>query len=246
MTERYRLTHVARAGLIWSEVRRTPITWHEVMPDHVIIRRLEGASDAPLDKLGEVRRSSLPTEVTKWAKIAFARLLRELPDEGDQGQPSEKETAAWRVMVLTLLHTMTSVDSFARTIGASALDQALDGEAEVWRRVPKHSAWGYRGKNGEILIAIRPELAAELGKHKNPEVIKLTPTEFTNGCKRHGIAADLKFRPYTETGQVSGATVLTSEFVQSLDLVEPPAEDGRYPAEKARQRWGIGGGGKGK
>ncbi len=224
--ERYRPVF-RRGPLIYSEALRREVKAGEATqtPDINIITRLSYASDAPVDRKGDVRINALPTCYTTWAKVAWGTLIGSLDDEEESGEVSESAASEFRSRLgAGLLHMMTLGES---TIvdGRPATDiqrrpvlhwcvkfargtryQAIRGYS-IWTRIAPTP-----GGIGRLEVALRSELFAQMGYRPLSD---MGQNRFTRLCENYNVGT-----PERASGK--RAVVLTDEFLHHLLVEFPP------------------------
>ncbi len=188
--ERYQPAH-GSAPARWSATLDAPLGWPDVMPDHVIMRRLEDASDAPRDKFGEVKKLALPTEFGKWAKVAYGKLLCELPaEDSPEGAAMRLDwIEGFKAAIARVLASLMLDPQDGSMRHGSLIDhlwRACHGSKD-WNQLGTVQLWGKRCEDGAFLVALLPVLATQIPRPV-PAIGDLHLAELTSRTRDCGLA----------------------------------------------------------
>lgn len=199
-------------------------------PTSDLIRRLEGASDAPLTD-GRINRGRLPGFFRTWAPVAWGDLIASVPDEdtAELGADAPAGEEFRRLVREALLSEIVLGDIITGT-GVTQVERRslIDwcqrfGKTGPWRSIRSKKCWCKLRDLGEgeveLIVAIRHELFAQVGADRR--LREMTANTFARRAQRYGVGTVGRGdRPHGQS-----AVVLASEFVRDLLANTPQDED---------------------
>ncbi len=211
----------------YSESRRAWVKQNEIKLPSEVLPRLAEACDAPDDKNGEVKMYAVATQARTWLGFAFGELIQALPADDDDHAPEAARAAMaaeLRHQVGALLKHMvfgegahcTPWAGNRRALGTWVHWVALCAPGQ-WKRFGSHDVQGRIDGDG-FRIALKPSLAGQVAKSQHPEIAAMSEPKFSKRCDRAGIRANDRDNILNGADGRSRWTILTAEFVASLDL----------------------------
>jgi hypothetical protein len=202
------------------------------VPDSKWIDEVADAVDAPRNGDGQVIRNGLPRHWSTWSKTAWGDLLASLPEE-DTAQLGDDAPArdTFRRLVREALLTEVVLGDVISGAGHQVVQTQRRSLAEwcqmfakvgPWRGIRSKRCWTkwrvVPGKNGELMIAIRHELFAQLGADR--KLRDMGSKKFAIRAARYGVGVSTKDdRPHGVS-----AIVLDPAFVADL-IAELPDDE---------------------
>lgn len=221
--------------------------------DSVLIDRLAGAADAPCSN-GVVKRAALPNFYSKWSRVAWGDLLRELPDEDSAGLDGGSAAAdTFRRQVRAALLTEVVLGDTAgrgrdsdvsRTERRSLIDWCSKfAKSGPWRSIRSKKLWCKTvllgGGEIRLKVALRVELFGQVRAH--PDLCAMTMNTFADRAARYDVGESTR----AERPEGLSSVVLYDDFVAGLtsgiaDDPETPEEANDRREREAIDRLGGG------
>jgi hypothetical protein len=191
-------------------------------PDCQVIDALEEADGSPTYKGGVVNRNALPAFFKTWAAVAWAELLKSLPDEDDaklsQDAPAAEE---FRRLVREALLDDVVLGEVIRKAGVTQTERRplifwcqKFARPGPWRSIRGKRCWcrlrDLGGGEVRLQVAIRHEVFSQL--HADRRLSSMGANKFTRRAAKYGVGTSTENnRPHGQT-----AVVLDDAFVADL------------------------------
>jgi hypothetical protein len=229
--ERYQPLFKRDNAIYCTDGSEVPMMVACAVPDSRIIDRLSRAADAPQYKGGGVNHGALPGFFTKWARVAWGDLLRELPEEDadDRGHscPAREDFRKWIRAVLVQEVTLGDVIGHA---GVSQTERnSLIGwcvkfaKTGPWRKIRSKECYcklvDLGGGEVRLRVAIHPELFTQVGAERR--LRSMSGNTFTRRAAKYGVGTTSR----ADRPQGRSAVVLNDDFVADLTAGIPDEDD---------------------
>jgi len=195
--ERYRPVFRRGNAVVSADGVEVPMNHACAVPDSNLIARLAAASDAPTYQGGGVKRGSLPTFFSTWARVAWGDLLADMPEEdaAQLGTDSPTREEFRRLVREALLSEVVLGD----TIGDSNVTQTerrslIDwcerfAKPGPWRSIRSKQCWCKRVEKGggEVVlrVAVRHEVFSQL--HADRRLSAMGAKTFARRAAAYGV-----------------------------------------------------------
>jgi hypothetical protein len=210
---------------------------------------LAEARNAPRDDRGDLKEYALLTQAPRWQKAAFKTLAVRLPVAGDGDAGNAAGTDTRRLLAALVKHPVHGEGAecrdwagSTRALGTWCHYMAVLKPGEPVRFGSK-DAMGIIDERG-FRIALRPELAGQVSKQQHPEIAGWSTSKLTKRCEAAGIMDSWsnifdpkRGDPVDKRGRW---TVLTAEFVASLDLSTDHVTNADVDVARARAAGDLG------
>lgn len=218
----------AYATKLNREVKANEATW---APPRELLDLLAGATDAPRDKEGAVKRHGLPQFFNTWAKSAWVDLLNGLPDEEKAEVVSGEAEEEFRAHLAGALGQLVTIGETVYEGGKQVQRAerrsllhwcARFARGGPWKSIRSFACWCRIEETAagtpRLAVAVRADLFKQLPYRPLAE---LTPTRFARLCAAYGagVAND------GERPQGRRAVVLEPAFLDGL-LADPDQSEG--------------------
>jgi hypothetical protein len=234
-TTTLRPSYVTLDGRVFCEQADRPLKLVKVGVTSDLLKEVRLASNAPLLKGGAVDENRLPGHAKKWLEVAWNDIKQELPKRA----AAEHAAEAFKKQIGALLKHRTWGEGATcagwtggqRALGTwthYATELAVANKCGVRRaRFGSFDIMGIIDTKG-FRVALRPSLAGQLSKATHSEIDEMTPEKFSRHCAACGIRDDTTENIFDDGGKRERWTILTAEFIESLDLAidhrDPQAE----------------------
>jgi hypothetical protein len=137
-----------------------------------LIEQLGGAEDAPKWADGGIKRADLPRFFSTWAKVAWANLLDELPEEEAASEVNQTAKEEFEARLADALNTIVTLgheykqgaDAASKVERRSLLDWCvLFAKPGGWKAIRSYRVWAKK-EGDRIAVAMRAELFGQLNK----------------------------------------------------------------------------------
>ena len=206
-------------GHVFSDTRKTRVTYRDVTGDVAILRQLAVARDAPRERNGHVKTPALPTQFKSLLPFAWGTMVKTLPLETEEeAEIRPAAQAEFKKQIFDLLnHPMQDSRSGVKKPIATLVHHDATLNKGEWVRYSGLQVWG-RILDDSFQIALRPGLALQVQSPDHKSIAAMTPEAFGQRCRLCGIAASGEDNRFTlKDGRVR-VVILTAEFVDTLDL----------------------------
>jgi hypothetical protein len=215
-----------RGAQVYSQRLGRQVSRTEVHPDNDIIDRLVKAGAAEIDRKGNVDLRGLPKVFRDWLPVAWGQLLKDLPEEGADGEfvePAEKE---FRARLTAVFSTVVALGYSYRKFGDREdrhevmRDPIIDWAARFakgprWESVRGFRIWSKKTRDGQIHVAFRAEL---IGQLHCPGWGTVDQDRLSHLCRLYAVGMPCKV-----AGGTARAIELTPEFL--ADLLDSPVNE---------------------
>ena len=138
-----------------------------------LIEKLAGSQDAPKQSDMTADRSKLPSFFKKWVPVAWADLMRELPEEEKTAEICDSAKDEFKSRLAEVLNSMMSFGEFDRDAQQTKIERRslLDWcsrwtKPGAWKSIRSLKLWTKRNEAGVIQIALRAELFGQVSRGK--------------------------------------------------------------------------------